>query len=239
MRQIVFVLFSILCYTLPVASDPSTSHIPKTPVTELELQILEYGDYYSSDKVLSRLQILFKEQGPKSIYSAIPVMNELLAKLQTSENTRYSELENELVSFLGKIGDIRSMPVLLKAIKRNQGNVSIGLAKMPSAVDSVVIHIQDERLQVRNKAIHCLIRMYKADPSIFTIAHENLIRDQLVENLKQHEYKSMDCFALAFFGDSSTIPILTEIAETDTLTGLTRKYPNRYYAKFAISKIKE
>lgn len=239
MKHILFVLCAVFCNSTLVMGNPYTSHIPKYPVTPVEIQILKNGDYYSASKVIGRMQILFKEQGLSAVREAIPAMNAILAKLQTLESDNHSTLEGELVSFLGQIGDPSSLSVLLKAILRDNGNASIGLVKMRSAVDSVITYLQVNQGRIRSKAAHCLIRMYQRNPSIFTKAHKNLIRTKLVENLGRYEYKGSACLALAFFGDSTTVPLLTEIATTDTLQAFPNEYANRRYAQYAIDKIRQ
>lgn len=238
MVRMVVVLCFVLYGSVSYARDPSTSHISKEPVKEAELQILKHGDIYSAGKVLGRIQILFKEQGIRSVRTAIPALNEMLSRLQKREGYDHSELEGELVAFLGKIGDASSFSSILNSVKTGTGSSFIGLVKYPSSVDSVTSYLQDDQLRVRGRAARCLVWMFRSAPELFTEARVSAIRDKLVENLGRHKHNSSDLFALAFFGNDSTIPILTEIANTDTVR-LFNKYSNRVRAQYAIDLINQ
>ena len=235
--------FVVICLlTLPIQAEEydATRNIPKHPVTQDELRILEFGELDSASTVYYRLTVLLQKKGVNSVRIAVPAVNILLAKFQSLEsNDSCDETEGDIVAFLGKVGDISSQQVLLNAIERDNGNAAIGLAKMPSAVDSVITYLEDEQLRIRSKAARCLVRMQRYNSSLFTKVRTELIRDKLVENLGRYEYKGSDCFALAFFGDSTTIPILTKIVATDTLRGLGGKYSNRRFAQYAIDHIRQ
>ena len=240
MRRPIFLtaVFLVLCNQILVADerfDP-TSHISKEPVTQTELQIIRHGDYRSIGRVLGRLEVLHKAGGAEAVRAAIPDLNALLSRLQAGGKT--DSPEGDLVNFLGHIGDASSKQVLLNSIKRNRGNPDIGLIRMDaSVVDSVITYLNLPTIAGRGLASHTLRKMYRSNPDMFTVSHVSLIRQKLIESLSRYAYKGSQCIALSVFGDRTTIPILTTIATTDTLTTLRGKFPNRRYAQYAIDKI--
>ena len=223
-------------------SDPVIGHIPITPVTQVELYTIEHGDCQASSRVMARLDIVLQEKGIESVRVAVPAVHAKLTQLLDKEE-RSGECEGEyalsLVGFLGKIGDPGSKWILLRAIRKSIGTAHIGLAKMDSAIDSVITYLQYDQLRTRGTAGHTLVRMYRRKPSLFSDTQIKLIRRMLMENLERYVYRGTYCFALATFGDSTTIPILRQIATKDTLTGFGgRKYLNRRMAQYAIDKIR-
>ena len=245
MKQAIFfptsclVLSLVFCNSVFAKANWASRLIPVHPVTQEELPIIEHGDYGAASSVLGRLIVLFQQEGVDSVRIAVPAMQALLSKLQNLEGNNHSIMEGELVAFLGRIGDPSSKQLLLNAVKRDNGNALIGLVKMDSAVDSVTTYLLFESLRIRSKASHTLVRMYRRKPSLFTSDRVKLIRKNLVESLDLHEYKGAICFAFSTFGDSTDIPILINIATTDTLIGLGGRKPNRRFAKYAIDKINQ
>ncbi len=238
MNRIILVLTLTLWAVEAIGGDPSTVHISKEPVSETELKILKHGDYHSISVVLGRLEVLFKEQGVSSVLVAVPTLNEILAKLQKRDGNQFVELESDLVNFLGKVGDASSTTYFLKAIKRRTGNAAIGLEKLDSAiVDSVIAYLSAEQVKTRNNASRTLVRMYQTNSELFPKTKVELIRDKLIKNIDTYDYKSGDCFALAFFGDNTTLPLLRTIATTDTFQLYPNRYTNREIAQFAITQI--
>ena len=217
--------------------DPSTRHISKDPVSQLELQILEHGDAYSAGSVLGRLEVLHKEKGVDAVRPAIPAMKARLEKLQAKEGN--TSLEADLVIFLGQLGDttLGSKELFLKAVRRGNRLAAFGLVNFDSAIDSVTAYLQDSDSKIRRTASQALVQMYRRKPDIFGPAQMDLVRTTLVKNLSLYDFKGSELFALGTFGNSDTIPILKEIAENDPYTGLRGRHSNRYFAKWAISQI--
>lgn len=222
-------------------SDPVIGHIPITPVTQAELDSIEHGDCQASSRVMARLDIVLQEKGIESVRLAVPAIHAHLSSIM-DKGRRTSECEAEhalgLADFLGRIGDPGSRSILLRAIRNDIGAAHIGLAKMDSAVDSVITYLQHDQLRTRGTAGHTLVRMYRSKPSLFSESQIKLIRRMLLENMERYVYKGTYCFALATFGDSTAIPVLSQIATKDTLTGLGGRYPNRRMAQYAIDQIR-
>ena len=236
--QIWLLILSSIFFNQPLKAErryAETAHISKAPITQLELDIIKYGDEQSINRVLSRIAILQKEKGTTFIYSTIPVMNELLVKIQATNESH--KLENNLVNFLGQIGDNRSRQVLLNSVKRNKGNPDIGLAKMDSGViDSLITYLHLPTIAGRGKTAHTLRKMYNRNPTLFTAEQVNIIKRELVSSLNLYSSKGAQCIALSVFGDDTTLPILTRVATTDTLN-FNGEYVNRGFAQYAIDKI--
>ncbi|MDE2889430.1 MAG: hypothetical protein OXR72_14580 [Gemmatimonadota bacterium] len=238
--QIWFLALFTIFFNQPLKAERrfiETAHISKAPITQLELDIIKYGDEQSKSRVLGRLAILHKEKGTTFIYSAIPIMNELLIKYQVTNESH--KLENNLVNFLGQIGDSRSRQVLLNSVKRSKGNSAIGLSKMDSGViDSVITYLHLPTIKGRGKAAHTLRKMYGRNPDLFTAEQISTIRRELVSSLNLYSSMGAQCLALSVFGDKTTLPILTRVATTDTLN-FNGVYANKDFARYAIDQINQ
>lgn len=228
----------VFCGQMLAAEDPSTRHISKEPVSELELQIIEHGDDYSVGVVLGRLEVLYKVKGIDAVRPAIPAMKTRLEELQAKDNN--SELESDLVVFLGRLGDTSpgSKRLYLNAIERGQRLAAFGLVGFDSSiVDSVAVYLQHEKIKIRGTAIGALVHMYRSKPDLFTKVQTDSLRQTFLRNLEKYEYKGSDLFALGTFGDSNSLPVLKAIAESDTLKVFGDTYTNRRRAQWAIDQI--
>ena len=173
----------VFCGQLLSTEYPSTRHISKEPVTELELRIIEYGDYYSTGVVLGRLEVLHKEKGIDAVRPAIPAMRARLEELQTKNN--YSGLESDLVIFLGRLGDASpdSKRLYLNAVKRGQRLAAFGLVGFDSSiVDSVAVYLQHEEMKIRGTAMRTLVQMYRSKPDLFTRVQTDSLRRTFLRN---------------------------------------------------------
>lgn len=236
----VLTLFLVLCWpVLAMAEDPSTRKISKAPVSELELQILEFGDSYSAGKVLGRLQVLHKVKGLNAIRPALPAVKARLDTLQKT-NSRTS-FEHDLVAFLCKFEDtsLSTQQLLIDAVKRGDNTIAAyGLVKFGSAIDSLIIYLYDTDRNIRGAASRTLNRMYRRKSDLFTTAQIDSIKARHLTNLKLYAYKGTHLIALGVFGDRSVIPVLKDIADTDTypVDGSGRN-PNKHFARWAIAQI--
>ena len=224
----------VLCSQAFAAEDPSTRHISKDPISDLELQIIEHGDTRSAGKVLARLQVLHKEKGSDAIRPALPAIKARLEALQTKgENSKF---EHNVVSFLCKIGDtgLASERLLLKAVRRGDDTAAFGLLKFNSAIDSLTSYLHDSDSGVRSSASRTLVRMYRRKSDHFTKSQTDLIRVTLIEKLSEYEYKSSNLSALGTFGNDSTIPVLKNFIESN---GPADQNPDVRFAQWAIDQI--
>lgn len=215
-------------------------HISISDYTKIEGQIIRYGDIISASKVVARLQVLNRRRGNQAVVAAVPNLIyrlEEILEARSMESEGKGEFMLSLINLLANIGDRRAKGVLLKCLNTGS-SVALGLSKMDRGiVREIAGFLNSDDSQKRHGAAYTLKRMHSLNPGLFSSSDISFVRDRLVSRLND-SLKMPYLYALGVFGDSSTLPILDQIASQDTVM-VRNKRVNRVVAAQSAQKIRE
>lgn len=227
-------------YNIEAQIEKSSHHISISDYTEIEGQIIRYGDIISASKVVARLQVLNRRRGNQAVVAAVP---NLIYRLEEILEAGSMESEGEgefmlgLINLLANIGDRRAKGVLLKCLNTGS-SVALGLSKMDRGiVREIAGFLNSDDSQKRHGAAYTLKKIHSLNPGLFSSSDISFVRDRLVSRLNE-SLKMPYLYALGIFGDSSTLPLLDQIANQDTVM-VRNKRVNRNVAAQSAQKIRE
>ncbi|MBI4285776.1 MAG: HEAT repeat domain-containing protein [Chloroflexi bacterium] len=220
---------------------------PLPPITDEDLQVIEFGDVNSTSWAVERLHQLFSQQGKEVVEAAVPALVNRATKLREERLDRIqrgisdpggegkAELELHIVQILIKIGDIRAKSLLLASPQGIEGLASMG----PSVIPDLVSALDSPDALIRTGAADTLLIMAKQDPSIFPEETVVIIRTRIVALLRDEVgwVRRHAIEASGMFGDASIIPELEWIAQQDPYL-VAGKPENRIKAIEALKKLR-
>jgi len=226
-------------------------------INENDLKFLENGDTNSASVVIMKVRQIYGKEGKNAILPVIPaVINRTMNDLESLESGKLEEGEGEflgdLLWTLSIIGDERVEPVLLAAVLNAKmsssdvpkGFLNIGKSTFPKILDilkSATDSTSNFSIQSRCNVIGTLQEMaiYDSTGTYFKEDDKKIIKEELLKSVKnKNEYmRIFSVSALGYFGDKSTIPVLTEVKNSDPFISKKGDYWIRDEAEKAIENI--
>ena len=195
---------------------------------------LRHGSIREVSRAVGRLQVLLARGGVEEVRDAVPALvDRFWAIKRLPMDQHHGEAEGEtmlaIISLLSKIGDVRSQSALIEGLmnggKAARGLVQIGRGTVPDLLDS----LGSERERMRHGVAFGLRKMAELKPNLFTERDRDRIRERLVAALEGAPVKGPMLRALGIFGDATTLSILEQVAENDTLV-VWKRHVNRQAA---------
>ncbi|MDP2984240.1 MAG: HEAT repeat domain-containing protein [Candidatus Latescibacter sp.] len=218
----VFTLFIIFCGSLSKAFSQNSSNLK---ITESDLKVLENGDLNSAARVLYRMRQIYKNEGNKQIIQAIPALikraNNDLSFMEKEKGIfdGEGELLGDVIWALSVTGDERVEPVLLDVMLSDKvfsSNTSKGFLNIGhSALKKILEALKSVNVNKKRSVALTLAQMSEFDTAgtYFTENDKKIIQEEMLKLIKEENELTRNAAvrALGYFGDKSTIPILTRI----------------------------
>lgn len=221
-------------------------------ITSIDLKTIQYADIYSAENVLIKLKDMYNAEGEYSLESVIPAVNNRILTIlyELNNEKRYlgdaeGEFLGDLIWVLSVAGDMRAKEALLNAMVSPYifGEIiSKGLFKLgPIILPDILNYYYTENKEYIKKAIPILIYFAEKDSTgnFFPNNSKNKIKQKLVTLVKDNDemLRYFSVKALGFFGDSTVIPLLNEIRESDIIQFNNGVYPVRSVANESIKRL--
>jgi len=204
---------------------------------------LRHGSIREVSRIVGRLQVQLARVGVEEVRGAVPALvDRFWAIKRLPADQHHGEAEGEtmlaILGLLSKVGDVRSQGVLIEGLM-NGGKAARGLAQIGrSAVPALLDSLGSERERMRHGVAFGLQRMAEMEPDLFTGRDRDRIRERLIAALEGTTLKKPMLRALGIFGDATTLSILEQIAENDTLV-VWKRHVNRQTAAEAAEKLRQ
>ena len=204
---------------------------------------LRHGDIREVSRVVGRLEVLLARVGVEEVRGAVPALVDRFWEIKRLPmDQHHGEVEGEtmlaIIGLLSKIGDVRSQAALIEGLM-NGGKAAGGLVQIGrGAVSDLLDSLGSEREGMRHGVAHGLQRMAALEPDLFTGRDRERIRERLVAALEGTTVKSPLLRALGIFGDATTLSVLEQIAESDTLV-VWKRHTNRQAAAQAAGQLRD
>jgi hypothetical protein len=244
-KNFLFSLFIFFCGFFSIAFSVD----PQFTIDESDLETIENGDYDSVNGVIFRMRQIYKTEGNKQIVRAIPALIKRatndLKLINDGKMGEKHEVYGEEIWALSVTGDERVKPVLLQVmVSPNVFSMDVakGFLKIGhSSSRDILDLLKAANVNIKRSVAHTLIGIGEFDTAgtYFNENDKKIIQEEMLKLVKdEKEYtRNTAIRVLGYFGDKSTIPILTEIKNSDPYMLKNGIYFVRVEAGKAIDKI--